>query len=127
VRIAFRTLHIAAAAMVLGAAHFDSPQAAVHGDFVSLLIGSGAAILFDDAYRYGWRWVRMAQFWAAMSKVALLAIGLLQPELLILCAWAALVVGSIVSHASGEVRHFLLWGRRAGAADNTSSRPTNAA
>lgn len=112
-RIALRTAHIGAASMMLGAAHWDSPQAAVHSDFVGLLLGSGAGILMDDLYRYGARWVRMLQFWAAASKVALLVAGVLMPDLLIPCMWAALIVGSVVSHAPGEVRHFEFWGRSA--------------
>jgi len=96
--------------MMLGAAHFDSPQAAAQSDFVGLLLGSGAGILFDDIYRYGQRWVQMLQFWAALTKVALFVVGVLFPELLIGCMWAALVVGSVISHAPGEVRHFRLWG-----------------
>jgi hypothetical protein len=123
-RIAFRTLHIAAAAMLLGAAHYASPADALGSDFVALLVGSGAAILLDDAYRYGGKWVRMAQFWVAVVKVALLAIGLLVPGALIVCLWAALLLGSVISHASGEVRHFRVWGPPL---DNTSSRGANSA
>jgi hypothetical protein len=111
-RIALRTGHIAAAALILGAAHFVSPEVARSHDAVALLVGTGGAILVDDAYRYGTKWLRMAQCWGALLKVALFCVGLVRAEWLLPCAWTALVLGSLVSHAPGDVRHYKLWGAR---------------
>ena len=111
-RISLRTLHIAAAVIVLGAVHFDvEGEAALQAtEWLGLLIASGAGILADDLYRYGPRWFGFAQFWASAAKVVLMAVALFLPDVRAACMWAALVVGSLISHAPGAIRHFEVFG-----------------
>jgi len=105
-RIALRTLHIGAGSMVLGAAHFGGE----YGDWLVLLVFSGGGIVVDDFIRHGWDWLRFVHGWAVLIKFGLLGLGLAVPGLLIPCLWAALILGSLISHAPGKIRQAALWG-----------------
>ena len=105
VRISARTVHIGAVAVLLGAAQLG--RAGEVGAWVwPALIGSGGAIILDDIYRWrGYLW-RMAQLWVLLAKFALLYVAMSVPSLLLPCLWGALLLGSVVSHAPGSVRHY---------------------
>ncbi len=60
--------------------------------------------------RHGLDWVRYAQGQATLVKVALLLFGFASPAAVLPALWGALVVGSLISHAPGWVRHYALWG-----------------
>jgi len=105
-RISLRTAHIAAAVMVLGAIAHHLPV----GAWKWVLAASGLGILADDLYRYGPAWFRWLQFWAAAFKVGMVLLGLAFDPWLAPGHWAALVVGSFISHAPGRFRHKALWG-----------------
>jgi len=106
VRIALRTLHIAAAAMVVGAAVHDG----AYGMWPDLLALSGLAIVADEIYKGGLDWFRYLHAWVVCAKVALAVFGALYPDWVLHALFAALVLGSVISHAPGRVRHFSLWG-----------------
>ena len=106
VRIALRTLHIAAAAMVIGAAVHDG----AYGPWPDLLALSGLAIVADELYKGGLDWIRYLHAWVVIGKVGLAVYGALHLEHLLPCLFAALVLGSVISHAPGKVRQFAFWG-----------------
>jgi hypothetical protein len=106
VRIALRTLHIAAAAMVIGAAAYGGSW----GIWPELLALSGAGIVADELLKYGLDWLRYLQAWVVLAKVGLCAFGALHPEWLLHALFLALVLGSVISHAPGRVRQFALRG-----------------
>ena len=105
-RIAIRTLHIAAAVMVLGAVVFSGDP----GSWTYILVFSGLGIVADDLYRYGLDWLRYLQGWCVLIKVGLLIVGTLHPPVLGTCLWTALVIGALISHAPGEIRQYAFWG-----------------
>ena len=105
-RILIRTVHIGSAAMLLGAATFDQAI----DPWAGIVLLSGGAIVISDLLKYGSGWFRYAQGWAVLVKLALVVVGLLWPPLLVPGLWACLVVGSVISHAPGTLRHFAFWG-----------------
>ena len=105
-RIALRTIHLACVAMVIGAVGFgQNPEA-----WVVMLVLSGIGIIADDLYKYGEDYFRFAQFWALIVKIGLVVLGSIFPEMMWLMLMGALVVGSVISHSPGAIRHFSLWG-----------------
>jgi hypothetical protein len=104
--IAVRTVHLGAVAMVLGSIAWGDHPA----EWIALLVVSGGALVADDLYRYRASYFRYAQSWAILLKLALLVPAIFWSDLMIPGLWAALVVGSVISHAPGAVRHFALWG-----------------
>ncbi len=116
-RIALRTLHIASACIVLGAAFFQQEA----GSWISLLVYSGVAIVANDLFRYGADYLRYVQFWAIVAKMAVVLLAVAMPALLLPAMFTALVIGSIISHAPGALRHYPLWGQPGPCADRVSS------
>lgn len=106
VRITARTVHIGAAAVVLGAAVWGHDAL----EWGGVLMASGLVIVADDVVKHGRSYLRYAQSWAVLAKLVLLAIGLAWPVILVPCLVGALVVGSLISHAPGAIRHFPVWG-----------------
>lgn len=102
VRIAARTAHLGAMAMVLGAAALGADP----GGWGPLVVLSGLVIVADDLFKWGGLYLRMVQAWVVGLKLVLLVVGLSRPTLLLPCLWAALVAGSVVSHAPGKLRHY---------------------
>lgn len=109
-RISCRTIHIGSAALILGAAYYQQLNA-VDWWALPALAGSGMVIVLDDFVRRGWHLLRIAQFWILVAKLSLLALGIWNRDLLLPALWASLIIGSIVSHVPGYVRHYELWGR----------------
>jgi len=105
-RITARTLHIGAAAVVMGAVLFDG----VAGHWTPILVFSGLLIMIDDLYKHGVIYVRTAQAWVIALKLGLLALAVPFPHLLPAALWSSIVLGSVISHAPGSVRYRVLWG-----------------
>lgn len=101
VRITSRTVHIGAVAMLLGAVAFHEPP----GPWPALAVASGLVIVGDDLYKWRTAYLRMVQAWVIGAKLGLLALGSVFPSLLLPAMWAALVLGSVISHAPGRLRH----------------------
>ena len=108
-RIALRTAHIGAASLLLGAVHF-APDSAALTPWVMALLLTGATLLATELTRHGLDWLRFAQGWAVLVKLSLVVLGAVYPEALHGCLWGALILGSVLSHAPGRVRHWALWG-----------------
>lgn len=108
-RISCRTIHIGSAVLVLGAAYYQQLDSL---DWWALptLIGSGMIIMIDDFLRRGWHLFRLAQFWVLAFKLVILGLGVWHRSLLLPALWTSLVVGSVVSHIPGYLRHYELWG-----------------
>ncbi len=105
-RIGLRTLHLAAMAVLVGAA--------IHGTDLELgLVGTlatGMALSGEALWRYGRDWFRWLQAWVVMAKLLLLVAALAWPAWRMEALWAALAAGSIISHAPGRIRQWPLWG-----------------
>jgi hypothetical protein len=107
IRISLRTLHIGAAAMTMGAVFFGGDP----GSWPMLLMATGLGILSDDLYKYGLDWMRWLNFWVLAFKLTLLGVALYRPDFLKVAMWSALILGSLISHAPGKIRHAALWGK----------------
>jgi len=107
IRIGLRPLPIGAVAMVLGAVAFGGNA----GSWWSLLVLSGGGIIASDLYKHGIDWFGYACGVAALAKFALLFVGLLLPSLMLPCLWGCLIIGAVISHAPGSVRHAGVLGR----------------
>ena len=103
VRIGARTVHLVSVMFVGGNAIIGRPLDSVALD---MLILSGCSLLADDALRYGPSLLRYLHFWAVVAKIGLLSIALVKPEWTLSLLVAAVVVGSIISHAPGKVRQW---------------------
>ena len=105
-RIAARTLHLGAMAFVLvGAVQHAIPPSAV-----SLLLLSGGYLVADSLWRHGTDVFRFLHFWVVAAKLVLLLALLAAPSWAGAIAIAALVLGSVISHAPGRVRQWPLLG-----------------
>ncbi len=107
-RIGARTVHLLSVMFVGGNAVIGQP---LDEGAAAVLFASGFALLGDDVVRYGSDVVRYLHFWAAVSKISLLGFALLQPEWTLHCLIAAVVVGSLISHAPGAVRQWAFVGK----------------
>jgi hypothetical protein len=105
-RVVVRTVHIASAAMVLGpgalSANVDS--------WARALFLSGLLLIADELFRYGLHWFRWTHAWVVLGKVGLVGVGALHPDLAASMGWAALILGALISHASGSIRQRAVWG-----------------
>jgi hypothetical protein len=100
-----RTAHLGGVVGVFAAAWRGAPA----GPWADLLLASGVALVADDLYRFGWGWLRWTQSWVLLVKlVAFGALYALDQPLAGL--WVALVLGSVVAHAPGNLRHAALIG-----------------
>lgn len=108
-RIGCRTAHIGSAALILGAAYYHQLDA-LDWWALPVLAGSGIIIVLDDFYRRGRHLLRMAQFWILVCKLLLLGLAIWNRDLLLPALWGSLIIGSIVSHVPGFIRHHELWG-----------------
>jgi hypothetical protein len=103
VRIILRTGHIAAVVGVVGS--LENRVA-----WAGLLLASGGGIALLDLERHGADLFRYLQGQAVLAKLALLALGILVPWMLMPALWACLVIGAVISHAPGSIRQHTLWG-----------------
>lgn len=105
-RIAFRTLHLGAVAMLLGSAVFADGL----GPWLEAVLLTGGLLVGEELYRYGSDWFRWLQSWVVLGKLALLVCVFALPAYQVPALWAALVMGSVISHAPGWVRQYGLIG-----------------
>jgi hypothetical protein len=103
--VAVRTAHLAGVVGVFGAAWRDAPA----GPWADLVLLSGAALVADELWRFGLDWLRWTQAWVLGAKLlafaALYAVG--EP---VAGLWVAFLLGSLIAHAPGELRHAPLVG-----------------
>jgi len=92
--------------MVLGAVAFDGNA----GPWTAILVFSGFFIMVDDTYKYGADYVRTLQSWVIFLKLGALALTLVWPGLLLAAMWFCLVLGGLISHAPGKIRHYSFGG-----------------
>jgi hypothetical protein len=102
-RIGARTVHLISVMFVGANAVIGQP---LDEQAIAVLVASGMVLVGDDVVRYGSYVFRYLHFWAAVSKISLLSVALVQPEWTLSCLIAAVVVGSVISHAPGAVRHW---------------------
>lgn len=103
--VVVRTLHLIGVVGVFATSGWGAPPAG----WAELLVASGLVLVGDDLLRFGADWLRWAQSWAIIGKLlvfmACYALG--EP---MIGLWAALVIGSLISHAPGMLRHYPLVG-----------------
>jgi len=87
--------------MLLGAAAFHGSP----GAWPAVTIASGLVIVGDDLFKWGTLYLRMLQAWVIFAKLGLVALGVAVPALWLPSLWMVLVLGSVVSHAPGGLRH----------------------
>ena len=114
-RITFRTVHIGSIALLIGAATWDPPLAPRH----EVCVLSGAVIVGDDVYKNGPDYFRFLQSWSVFAKLALLFAALTWKSVMGPALWIALVIGSVISHAPGRLRHLPLWGPKGPCSERT--------
>lgn len=95
-----RTAHLAGVVGVFAAARTGGPA----GPWAAGVVVTGLALAADELWRHGLDWLRWAQAWALGAKLVVFAgaVAWGRPEV---GFWAALVVGSVVSHGPGALRH----------------------
>lgn len=106
-RITARTVHLVSVMFVGANAVVGRP---LDERAVAVLVASGGMMLADDVVRYGSDAFRYLHFWAAVAKIGLLGIALVQPDYTLALLIAAIVVGSFISHAPGKVRQWAVVG-----------------
>lgn len=70
-----------------------------------ILLVSGAGIAATDVQRYGLGWLRTVGGWSVLAKLGLVAVGVAEPALWPPVLWTCLVIGVLISHAPGAIRH----------------------
>ena len=101
-RITARTLHIAAIAVWIGSYVFDGDSG--WSPFVAA--ATGFAIVAIDVYKYGLDYFRYMLSWAIALKLCIIVVAHFWVPLRPLALWTSLVIGSLISHAPGKIRHF---------------------
>ncbi|TNE89028.1 MAG: hypothetical protein EP330_12575 [Deltaproteobacteria bacterium] len=119
-RIAARTVHLGAMAFVL----VGACDGTIPGDAVAALVASGGYLVADDVRKHGPDLFRYLQFWAVVAKLLLLTALLALPDRAALAGFAALIVGSVVSHAPGWFRQHPLVGVPGPCAQPSTDPPT---
>ena len=107
VRTIIRTIHIGSVVMFMGSHLFSSSP----GVALNVLIVTGLYLMFDQYIRDGADYFRYATFWSTLFKVFLLGLGFFMPKYMAGALWGCLIVGSMISHAPGKIRHYAVWGR----------------
>lgn len=103
--IALRTGHLlGVCGVAAGVLHAPLSAAAVA---TTLLTGVG--LVASELWRHGSDWLRYGQAWLLLAKLAALGAGAALGSPLA-GAVAAVVLGSVASHAPGSLRHAALWG-----------------
>jgi hypothetical protein len=92
--------------MVLGATAFGGDA----GIWWTVLVVTGGGMIVFAVGKYGLDWFRYLCGVAAVAKFALLFIGLLFPAVMLPCLWGCLLIGGVISHAPGSLRHAPLFG-----------------
>lgn len=110
VKIALRSLHIWAVAVVVGAYLFGIPQSAWYL-WHQMFILTGFAMIALDGWSNGVYFLQL-RWYVVMVKMALLAfLHPWYPEPFYFLA-SILIVSSVIAHAPGDVRYFSPWHMR---------------
>ena len=105
-RTVFRTAHIASMAVLLGGHVFDVPAAQLRVALACAVLSGGLIVLLEI---YGsLNWLFEVRGLVTLLKVGLVCAVALFWEQRVVLLMAALVLGSVSSHATAEVRHFSL-------------------
>jgi hypothetical protein len=110
VRIAARTVHIVAMALVLGGVAYAAPVAALALP-LALTLASGLLLLGLDLWKSG-TWLTQGGGVAVLLKLALLSLGQWFPAARFECYLAATSVASIGAHMPKSWRHWSVLHRR---------------
>ncbi len=109
--IGFRTAHIAVTSVLVGGHAFDVPAAHLYG-VLWLVILTGAALIFLEAYSLAFGWVFQGRGLTVIAKLALLiaipfAWSVRLPILL-----AVIVLASVGSHMPARFRYYSVLEKR---------------
>ncbi len=103
--IAARTAHIAATSVLVGGHAFDVPSGRLC-PVLWLVIGTGAVLIFLEAFSVAFRWVFQGRGLAVLAKLALLlAIPFAWPARLPILL-AVIVLASVGSHMPARFRYY---------------------
>ncbi|MCP4804277.1 MAG: hypothetical protein GY884_02930 [Proteobacteria bacterium] len=93
-------------ALVIGAAMYGADLTLS----LELILLSGGALAAEELYRHGLDWFRWVQAWVVLAKLGLFVVVLALEPWRLPALWIALVLGALISHATGKVRQHPLWG-----------------
>ena len=110
VKVAARTMHIVAMALVLGGVAYAAPVAALALP-LALTIASGLLLLGLDLWKSG-TWLTQGGGVAVLLKLALLSLGQWFPAARFECYLAATAIASIGAHMPKSWRHWSFLHRR---------------
>ena len=110
VKVAARTVHIVAMALVLGGVAYAAPPRALLLP-LALTVASGLLLLGTDLWKGG-AYLAQGNGVAVLLKLALLALGQALPAVRFECYLAATAVASIGSHMPRTWRHWSFLHRR---------------
>lgn len=105
VSVLVRTAHLASVVGVFSSALAGAPW----GPWVAPLGISGLLLIGDDLWRFGVDWLRFLQAWVVLGKLGIFLIFAAH-DAPVAGLWIAFLLGSIISHAPGELRHLPLFG-----------------
>lgn len=109
-RVALRTVHIVAMALLLGGIAYGVAEPRLHGAILATLL-SGVALALLDAWKslaiYG-----QGSGLAVLLKLILLGCGNVWPRHRLAWYLAATAIASIGAHMPGRWRHAVVWGPR---------------
>jgi hypothetical protein len=110
VKVAARTVHIVAMALVLGGVAYAAPVAALALP-LALTVASGLLLLGLDLWKSG-TWLTQGGGVAVLLKLALLSLGQWFPAARFECYLAATAIASIGAHMPKSWRHWSFLHRR---------------
>ena len=110
VKVAARTVHIVAMALVLGGVAYAAPVAALALP-LALTLASGLLLLGLDLWKSG-TWLTQGGGVAVLLKLALLSLGQWFPAARFECYLAATAIASIGAHMPKSWRHWSFLHRR---------------
>lgn len=102
VRITARTVHIAAIAVWIGSYVYDGDS----GLWPIVAAITGFVIVASDVFKYGLDYFRYMLSWAIALKLIIITVAHFWIPLRPFALGVSLVIGSLISHAPGKIRHF---------------------
>lgn len=104
-KIAFRTAHIAAMALVVGGHAFDAATSRIYPWLLTTIV-TGAALVAVEARDVSFRWVFEGRGLMVLAKLALLAIVPFAWSARLQILFVVIVIASVGSHMPGRFRHY---------------------
>ena len=101
-RITARTVHIGAIAVWLGSYVYNGDS----GWWPIVAAITGFVIVASDVFKYGIDYFRYMLSWAIALKLSIILVAHFWIPLRPVALWSSLVIGSLISHAPGKIRHF---------------------